>query len=260
MSFLSSLLNVFSDYTISIKDGFPFLPATKLRLGSAFRNMGFPVNFTDVNGIFQLGQEYGSNSALAQPKHEGQPKYQPQGTDPPRAWPTHQPDGYEVPLGMNETSMYSFSAEGMRALKAYERLSQRPYFVNGQKFIGYGHKLDKNDNTSYISLDQAEAFLTQDVGAVVGMVKGAISTKITQGQFDAMVDFAFTMDASTFKSSDVVAKLSGGDISGACTALMQWCYGKQNGFIQRFEHLTARRTNNVHWMTQHIDPQSILTL
>jgi lysozyme len=257
MSFLSSLLSVFSVFTVSISNGFSYLPLTKIRSGAVFPDMKFAVNFPNEDGKFFLGQEYSSSNPLTPGSYQEQPTYQPGLTTPPTSFPTSQPNGYNVPLGMNEVSMYSASAECERHIKNYEGLRQRPYFVNGQKFIGYGHRLSKNDTTTYISRDQADTYLQSDIQAAVGTVKSAISAKLTQTQFDALVDFAFTMDASTFKSSNVVQKVNGGDIAGACTALMQWCYGEQNGVMARFEHLTSRRTGNVRWMSMSADPQPI---
>lgn len=255
MSFLSSLLNIFSTFTVNIANGFSFLPPTQIRSGGIFTNMQTPVNYVNAAGKYFLGQAFSSSSSAASASFQQAPDYMPGDTIPPKSWPTFQPNGYNVPLGTNMPAMYHFSAEGLRHLKAYEGLHQRPYIINGQKFIGYGHKLGLNDTTTYISRDQADAFLTSDVSAAEGQVKSAISQKITQGQFDAMVDFAYTIDSGKFKGSDVVSKLNGGDIPGACTALAQWVYGNQNGVLARFAHLTSRRTANVHWMTMPADPQ-----
>ena len=257
MSFLSSLLKVFTSFTVSVQNGFSFLPVTKIRDGAIFSDMKIPVNYVDQDGNYFLGQTYGSNSSLSQPSFQQATAYQPGETTPPRAFPTYQPNGYEVPLGTNDVSMYSFSSEGLRHLKAFEGLRQRPYFINGQKYIGYGHKLPKDDKTTYISRDQADSFLTSDVSAAEGVVKSVISRNIAQGQFDALVDFAFTMNASDFKCSDVVQKVNSGDIAGACTALAQWCYVQQNGVVARNEHLTSRRTGNARWMTMAVDPQPL---
>jgi lysozyme len=257
MSFLSSLLNIFTSFTVSVQNGFSFLPVTKIRNGAIFSDMKIAVNYVDQAGKYFLGQAYGSNSTLSQPSFQQAPDYTPGNTTPPRSFPTFQPNGYEVPLGTNDVSMYHFSSEGLRHLKSYEGLRQRPYFINGQKYIGYGHKLSKDDSTTYISRDQAESFLSSDVSSAEGAVKGAISTKIAQGQFDALVDFAFTMNGSDFKGSDVVQKVNGGDIAGACTALAQWSYITLNNTIQRSDHLTSRRTGNIRWMTMAVDPQGL---
>lgn len=255
MSFLSSLLNIFSTFTVSVTNGFSYLPITKIRSGAVFTDMQTAINYVNSAGKFFVGQAYGNTNPLSQASYQQQPDYKPGNTTPPTAFPTYQPNGYNVPLGMNNVSMYSASSECQRHVRNFEGLKQRPYLINGQKYIGYGHKLPKTDTTTYISRDQADTFLQQDISAAEGMVKGAVSTMLSQTQFDALVDFAFTMDSATFKGSDVVQKVNGGDIGGACTALMQWCYGQQNGVLARFEHLTSRRTGNVRWMSMSVDAQ-----
>lgn len=257
MSFISSLLNVLSSFTVNITSGFGYLPVTKIRTGSAFTDMQYAVNYADQNGNYFQGQQFGSNNPLIQGNYQQQPKYQPQQTTPPVTFPTFQSNGYVVPTGANQASMYQASSECYRHIRNFEGLHQRPYYVNGQKFIGYGHQLPQGDTTTYISRDQAESFLTQDVGTAQGTVQGAISVQLSQTQFDALVDFAYTVSSSAFTGSDVVSKFNSGDVGGACTALMQWSYISLNNVVQRSDHLTSRRTGNVRWMSMSVDPQPL---
>ncbi len=253
MSFLSSLLQIFTSFTVSELDGFQFLPVTQINSGSVYSQMANAVNYADSTGKFFLGQALGSSS-LSKGTYTPTTTYQPGGTMPPVAYPTHQPNGYVVPTGTNPASMYSTSAEGVRHIKYFEGFHQRPYIINGQKYIGFGHHLSMDDTTTYISSDQADSFLAADVSKAEGLVKGAISSKISQEHFDAMVDFAYTT-GSAFSGSNVVSSINSGDFGGACTALANWCYGKQNGVMALFPHLLARATFNVHKMTPAVDPQ-----
>lgn len=255
MSFLNSLITVFTSFTMQIVQGFPAIPVTKLRHGAIFTNMDDAINYVDQNGQHFLGQAYGSLSVLAKPSFEPAQMYQPGGTTPPPAFPTSQPNGYQVPLGVNPAQMYQFSAEALRHLKTFDKLHQRPYVIEGVKYIGYAHRLSDNDSTSYVSRDKADAMLAADVAAVEGLVKGAISVPLTQGQFDALVDFAFTLSPQKFQGSEVVQKINGGDVPGAATAMAQWVYGNLNGVVQKFPHLTSRRTQNIQWLTMQINPQ-----
>jgi len=253
-SFLNSLLNIVTSFTLNITNGFLTIPITQMRDGSAFTDMLNAIHYPDQDENYQLGQPYGTSNTLTGPNYEQAPEYKPGDTEPPRAFPTSQPNGYEVPLGMNEASQYQTSAEALRVIKMFEGLNQRAYMIDGQAYIGYGHKIDKFDPSLYWSADQAEATLQADVQAAEGLVKGAVSGKLSQGQFDALVDFAFTMDPDKFKSSDVVEKLGGGDIPGAVTALAQYCYVQVNGVVSRSPHLTSRRAHNIHWCSMPVKP------
>jgi lysozyme len=254
-TFLSSLLDIALAETVNVIDGFIYKPLTKIVKGSTFSNSKKPVNYTDSDGNYQVGQPYANDSPLASASHTEATPYTPGDTTPPREYPTTQTN-YTVPLGTNPAQMYKMSAEGRRMLKTWEGLHQRPYTIGDQRYIGYGHKIGKDDKTTYISLDQANSYLDGDISSAEGMVKGAISRPITQGQFDAMVDFAYTVDGGKFKGSEVVSKMNGGDVSGACTALMQWVYALQNNILVQIPHLVSRRNNNTHWMTAPADPRA----
>jgi lysozyme len=254
MSFLGSLVNIVSSFALQVTNGFIQVPITKLRTGTIFTEMQTAINFVDQAGKYQLGQGFGSNSVLSRPSFQESPDYRPQETVPPRAFPTAQTNGYTVPLGMNDASMYRMSAEAIRVLKMFEGLHQRPYKINGKTYIGYGHQLSDNSTTAYVSETEADSMLFADISAAERAVKGALSGQTTQGIFDGLCDFAFTVSGSKFKGSTVVQKVNSGDIAGACTDLAQWCYSSQNGVVAKIPHLAARRTHNVHWMTMPIDP------
>jgi lysozyme len=253
-TFLNSLLQVFSTFTLNIANGFLQIPITQMRSGSAFTDMLNAINYPDASGSYQLGQSYGTTNTLTGPKYTQAPVYTPGTTIPPKPFPTSQPGGYTVPLGLNPAGMYHLSAEGLRVLKVFEGLHQRAYTIGSQSYIGYGSKIAKFDPALYVSRDQADQMLAADVSAAEGVVKGAISGNLTQGQFDALVDFAYTVSTENFKSSDVVKKFNAGDIPGVATALAQSCYVQLNGIIARSLHLTARRTHNIQWVSMPVNP------
>lgn len=251
---LNSLLSVFSNFTLSIVGGFLSIPITQMRIGSAFTDMGFSIPYPDPSGNYQLGQAYNSNNTLTGPTYQQAPTYQPGNTTPPKSFPTTQANGYVVPLGVNAVGMYHLSAEALRILKMFEGPHQRPYTINGTTYIGYGHQITSNNPSQYMSMDQINSMLAADVLAAEGIVKGAISVPLTQGQFDALVDFAFTTTAAKFQTSDVMKKFNAGDIPGTMTALAQVCYVQTNNVISRSLHLTSRRAHNIQWMSMPILP------
>jgi lysozyme len=247
------LLSIFSNFTLNVTNGFLTIPITQMRIGSAFTDMLNAIHYPDQSEVYQLGQPYGTKNTLTGPSYQQAPVYQPGGTTPPREFPTSQPNGYTVPLGMNPASMYQTSSEALRVIKMFEGLNQRAYMLGDQAYIGYGHKIDKFDATLYWSRDKCEQQLQSDVQAAEGKVKGAISGMLSQGQFDALVSFAFT-SPNGFASSSVVQKASSGDIPGAVTALAQYCYVQVGGVVTRSLHLTSLRAHNIHWMSAPVKP------
>jgi GH24 family phage-related lysozyme (muramidase) len=250
-SFLNSLLSVFNSFTLSVTGGFLTIPITQVNIGASLNGMLNALSHPDSSGNFQIGQAYGGSNTLVGPSYTQAPTYQPGNTTPPKVFPTSQAGGYTVPLGLNPASMYHLSAEGLRVLQMFEQLHNRAYVINGQAYIGYGHQISSYDPNMYVSNDQALTMLQADVLAAEGQVKGAISGQITQGQFDAMVDFAFT--TTNFGGSAVAQKMSAGDIPGAMTALGQACYVQANNVVSRSLHLTSRRAHNIHWMAMPVN-------
>jgi len=50
MSFLSTLLNIVSQFTITVFNGFITIPITKLKIGSVFTDMQRAINYVDQAG------------------------------------------------------------------------------------------------------------------------------------------------------------------------------------------------------------------
>lgn len=49
-------------------------------------------------------------------------------------------------------------------------------------------------------------------------------TKLTQYQFDAMVDFAFNVGCGAFQKSTLLRKVNDGDVAGASAEFPKWIY------------------------------------
>ncbi len=106
-------------------------------------------------------------------------------------------------------------AEGFRS-RTYEDLANRPT-------IGYGHLLGPLDACSgTITLQEAETLLLQDVSQAEQAVTRMVEVPLTQGQFDALVDFTFNLGAERLRESTLLAKLNDGDCNAAAMELLRW--------------------------------------
>lgn len=87
--------------------------------------------------------------------------------------------------------------------------------------IGYGHTkgVRKGD---VITQAQAEAFLIADIQDAVHDIERLVRCKLTQGQFDALVDFDFNLGSANLASSTLLKKLNGGDYEGAGREFQRW--------------------------------------
>lgn len=104
--------------------------------------------------------------------------------------------------------------------------------------IGYGHARKPGDNFIGVTPEGAEALLREDLKDAEDAVNTWVNVPLTQGQFDALVDFTFNLGARQFRDSTLLKLLNGGDYEGAAKQFGRWVYdaGKvQRGLVTRRE-------------------------
>lgn len=111
----------------------------------------------------------------------------------------------------------------------------------GKWTIGYGHTGDDVDEGMSITRAEATAMLSGDVAEVVAEVNGILVWDVTDGQFDALVDFAFNLGAQALKGSTLLRKLGSGDQEGAAAEFLKWDKARVNGRMVALPGLTKRR-------------------
>lgn len=117
---------------------------------------------------------------------------------------------------------YSGSGRGMTArfegcrLKAYQDSA-------GIWTIGYGH-IEGVKAGDTCSQEQADAWLESDLMRVVAQLNRDLKVRVTQGEFDALVDFAFNLGLHALEHSTLWAKLNAGDIEGAAKEFPRWSH------------------------------------
>lgn len=117
-------------------------------------------------------------------------------------------------------SSFPLSANATNLLKEIEALHLKPYddqtskditeWVKGAT-IGYGHVIAKVDWDTYkdgITEAKAATLFDTDLAPFVSAVGNAITVKITQSQFDALVIFAYNIGKSGFSGSSVVTLIN----------------------------------------------------
>ncbi len=83
---------------------------------------------------------------------------------------------------------------------------------------------------------QILVWLKEDIKDAEEMVGRLVTVALTQGQYDALVDFAFNVGEDQFDSSTLLRKLNQGDYAGAANEFKRWVHddGKvQPGLVKR---------------------------
>lgn len=120
--------------------------------------------------------------------------------------------------------MMELSAAGLELLKTSEGFRNHIYRdVAGFQSIGYGHRLLASESfPNGIDEAQAAALLAADVRNAERAVERLVRVALTQGQFDALVDFCFNLGAGRLAGSSLLADLNAGKYDEAADQLLLW--------------------------------------
>jgi lysozyme len=118
----------------------------------------------------------------------------------------------------------NISNEGLQLIKVSEGFRANTYLdVAGFPTIGYGHRLLHPESyPNGVTEEEATALLLQDVQSAEHAVSRLVKVALTQGQFDALVDFTFNLGSGRLASSTLLADLNAGRYADAKAQLMLW--------------------------------------
>ncbi|EMP5337354.1 TPA: lysozyme [Citrobacter freundii] len=137
------------------------------------------------------------------------------------------------------------SHEGIALIKGFEgcRLTAYPDPGTGGApwTIGYGwtHPIDGKPVKPGMTIDQetADRLLKTGLVSYENDVLKLVRVKLTKGQFDALVSFAYNVGSRALSTSTLLKKLNAGDIKGAADEFLRW--NKAGGKV--LNGLTRRR-------------------
>ena len=120
--------------------------------------------------------------------------------------------------------------------------------------IGYGHTNGAgapmvNDGMT-ITQAQADDILKRDIVKFEIAVMDLVKVKLTQNQFDVLVDFAYNAGVGNLKSSTMLKKINSGDLDAVPAELMKWTKG--GGKV--LPGLVRRRQAESAWWTASAKP------
>ena len=151
--------------------------------------------------------------------------------------------------------MMQLSAAGLELFKRSEGFRERAYRdVAGFESIGYGHRILATELFPN-GMDEAEgaALLARDVRGAEQAVQRLVRVALTQGQFDALVDFCFNLGQGRLAASTLLQDLNGGRYDAAAEQLLRWDHAGD----QENAGLKARREAEFHlWHSPSAQPQA----
>jgi lysozyme len=147
----------------------------------------------------------------------------------------------------------NLSNAGLELLKRSEGLRLRVYRdVAGFQTIGYGHRiLCAEHYLAGITEAQAAALLAQDVEGAEDCVRHLVRVPLTQGQFDALVDFIYNLGVARLANSTLLRELNAGRYDDAAQQLLLWDHAGE----KEIAGLKARReAEYTLWKGAHEQP------
>lgn len=130
------------------------------------------------------------------------------------------------------------SKKGIDLIKSFEGCRLKAYKdAVGVWTIGYGHthKVIKGDE---ITQEEADEFLKDDLQVFVDGVNKLLKVNVTQGQFDALVSFAYNCGLGNLQKSTLLKDVNARYWTNASKEFLKW--DKAKGKV--LPGLTRRRT------------------
>ena len=118
------------------------------------------------------------------------------------------------------------SAQGLDLIKRSEGFRNQQYQdVAGYATIGYGHKVTPHESfPNGITEQQGTAILINDVRQAEQFVNKLVHVPLSQGQYDALVDFCFNVGPARLASSTLLKELNDSQYAHAGLQLLRWDY------------------------------------
>ena len=122
----------------------------------------------------------------------------------------------------------NYSKTGLQLTESFEGCKLTAYpDSKGVPTIGYGHTAGVYLGMT-CTLDQAEQWLAKDIEWAESVVNKYVTVSLTQGEYDALVDFVFNIGSSNFQHSSMLELINRGNYAAAVLVFEVWdkCGGK----------------------------------
>jgi lysozyme len=116
----------------------------------------------------------------------------------------------------------NYSKSGLALTEQFEGVRLTAYQDQvGRWTIGYGHTADVKAGDT-CTQEQAEAWLLFDTSWASQTVNLYVTIALTQGEFDALVDFVFNLGGGSFEHSQLLVMVNQRNFAGAAAQFELW--------------------------------------
>jgi lysozyme len=116
-----------------------------------------------------------------------------------------------------------YSKQGLQLTESFESCRLTAYQdIKGIWTIGWGHTGPEVVEGLVWTQNQADSQLVIDLQRAENMVNNNVTVDLTQGQFDALVDFAFNLGCNAEKGSTLLKLVNENDMADATNEFEKW--------------------------------------
>lgn len=116
-----------------------------------------------------------------------------------------------------------YSKKGLQLTESFESCRLTAYQdVRGIWTIGWGHVGPEVVEGLTWTQSQADSQLVMDIQFAENMVNKYVTVTLTQGEFDALVDFAFNLGTNALKGSTLLKLVNANDMTDAINQFQLW--------------------------------------
>jgi lysozyme len=164
------------------------------------------------------------------------------------------------------------SDHGIAIIKQFEGCKLKSYRCPADKLtIGYGHTSDAGSpqvtDGMVITQDEAVRILANDLVKFEKAVDGMVTVELSQGQFDALVSFAYNCGTGALKKSTLLKKVNAEDWDACPAEFMKYTRGGGKvlpGLVRRrkaeVESFVGNDLNEQHFRVTPDAPQASKTM
>lgn len=132
-------------------------------------------------------------------------------------------------------------------IRRFEGFRSMPYLCPaGVPTIGYGSTRYEDGtpvtlNDAAIERARADQIMRATLTSYEDAVRRYVKVPLTQGQYDALTDFAYNAGPKNLQTSTLLRKLNAGDYAGAAEQFGRWVYGGGQVLMGLVRRRTAER-------------------
>jgi lysozyme len=116
----------------------------------------------------------------------------------------------------------NYSKQGITLTESFEGVRLTAYQDSvGRWTIGYGHTAGVQPG-DVCTQEQADEWLQEDMAWAERVVNALVTIPLSQGEFDALVDFTFNLGSGSLQHSTLLSLVNAGDFEAAALEFEKW--------------------------------------